>query len=296
MERLILSVVNVPKFIFRALWVALASSTALEVAGRFAFRSNEGLITQFAPREYFTISREAMDPIFSEVFSLLNFAVTEFQRLLFVRNVRHTSVAFVLSFVAYNLIKFLPLWALTMIGLVLAFAIPPVYLQNQQAIDAQLNRASEIGSAHYNNAVGVASKHATAASEKARLTAIDLGNRAGVDVNKYISGPGPVTSTSATDNIASQSKTSAPVKSSFESPDIKLSTTTTSTSTKTSFVPVSETHVTATPIADEFSKAPAVPSTDGVYASSEKHAPVESLSTPHTAPAPIVEAVPAPQL
>lgn len=289
---------NVPKFIFRAIWIALASSTALEVAGRFAFRSNEGLIAQFAPREYFTISRESMDPIFSEVFSLLNFAVTEFQRLLFVRNVRHTSIAFVLSFVAYNLIKFLPLWALTMVGIVLAFALPPVYLQNQQAIDAHLNRASEIGSAHYNSAVDVASKHATAASEKARLTAIDLGNRAGVDVNKFISGPGPVTSTSATNNIASQPKTTTTTKSSFETPDLhsKFSSTTTSTNSTSTFVPVNESHAASTPIADEFAKAPAVPSTDGVYASTEKHAPMESLSTPQTNPPPIVEAVPTPQL
>lgn len=194
-----------------------------------------------------------MDPIFNEVFSLTNFAVSEFQRLLFVRNVQHTSVAFVLSFVAYNLIKFLPLWALTMIGIVLAFALPPIYIQNQAAIDAQFNKASEMGSAHFNNAKEAASKHASAASEKARLTAIDIGNKAGVDVNRYISGPGPVTSQSSLDNLAQQTKSTRSTE--------PASTTSTTTTTTTSF---------STPIADEFSHAPSIPSNDGVHVSGTK--------------------------
>lgn len=198
---------NVPKFIFRILWIGLASSFTLEVAGRFMFKGDRGFVSQFAPQDYFTVSREAMNPIFNEVFSLLNFGVTEFQRLLFARNVRHTSIAFVASFVAYNLIKFLPLWALTMIGIVLAFTLPPVYIRHQQTIDAHINQASELGAAHYNNAVDAASKHASVASEKVKLVAIDLGNKAGVDVNKYIAGPGPVQSTSVLDELSKQPKT-----------------------------------------------------------------------------------------
>lgn len=244
------------------LWIALASSTGLEVAGRFVFRNDQGLVSQFAPREYFTVSRQTMDPIFDEVFSLVNFAVTEFQRLLFARNVQHTSIAFVLSFVAYNLIKFLPLWGLTMIGLVLAFTLPPVYVQNQAAIDAQLNKASELGAAHYNNAVDVASKHASAASEKARLTAIDLGNKAGVDVNRIISGPGPVQSSSVTDDLSRQPKVASVTDELSRQPKVASPATTTTTIT-------SHTTTTTTPIADEFSHAPAMPSGDGVYVQAE---------------------------
>lgn len=256
----------------------MASSTALEAAGRFVFKGDQGLVSQFAPQEYFTVSRETMDPIFNEVFSLLNFGFTEFQRLLFARNIQHTSIAFVLSFVAYNLIRFLPLWALTMIGIILAFALPPVYIQNQQAIDGHLNQASQLGAAHYNNAVGAASKHASVATEKVKLAAIDLGAKAGVDVNRYISGPGPVQSTSALDELAQQAKSSTTANT--------TSTTTTTTTTKST-----------TPIADEMSRAPTVPRGNGVH--SEQRSETQSYeysvpAIPRTTgtPPPLVDALP----
>lgn len=196
--------VNVPKLAFRALWVGLLSTMSLEIVGRFVFRSKQGLVSQFAPQQLYTIPRSSLDPIFDETHSLLNFGFAEVQRLLYVRNVRHSAVAFVNSFVAYQLIKFLPIWALLIVGLTLSFALPPLYLRHRETIDAHLNQAAEIGQQHYNNAVDVASKHANDAAEKARLTAIDLGNKAGVDVQRYIGGPGPVTSSSVTDELAKQ--------------------------------------------------------------------------------------------
>ena len=196
--------VNVPKLAFRALWVGLLSTMTLEVVGRFVFRSKQGLVSQFAPQQLYTIPRSSLDPIFDETHSLLNFGFAEVQRLLYVRNVRHSAVAFVNSFIAYQLIKVLPVWALLIIGTTLAFALPPLYIRHRETIDAHINQAAEIGQQHYNNAVDLASKHANEAAEKARLAAIDLGNKAGVDVQRYVGGPGPVTSTSVQDELAKQ--------------------------------------------------------------------------------------------
>lgn len=198
--------VNVPKFAFRILWVVLGSATTLEVATQFAFRNKEGFVTKFAPKQYLTLERSQIDPVVDELFSLVNFFLAEAQRLLFVRDPKHTSVAFVLSFVAYNLIKFLSLTALVGVGIVFAFALPPIYLRHRQVIDAQLTRAQELSSQHYQNAKNVASKQAEAAGERARTVAIDLGNKVGVNVQKYIDGPGPVMSESVHAELAKQPK------------------------------------------------------------------------------------------
>ncbi|BFZ55033.1 hypothetical protein PYCC9005_002071 [Savitreella phatthalungensis] len=196
--------VDIPRLAFYSLWTGLLATVSLELVGRFVFRSKQGLVSQFAPKQLYTIPRASLDPIFDETHSLLNFIVGEVQRLLFVRNVRHSLVAFASSFVAYNLIKLLPLWGLLIIGTLLAFALPPLYLRHQQAIDAQLQKAAEISQQHYNNAYETASKQASELADKARTTVIDLGNKAGVDVRPYISGPGPVTSTSVQDELAKQ--------------------------------------------------------------------------------------------
>ncbi|ORY77802.1 Reticulon-domain-containing protein [Protomyces lactucae-debilis] len=198
--------VNLPKLAFRALWVVLASTTSLELAGQFVFRSNEGLVAKFAPKQLITLDRARVDPVFDELFSLTNFFLTEAQRLLFVKNAKHTTVAFVLSFVAYNLIKFLPLSALIGIAILLAFSMPPVYLRHRQVIDAQLAKAQEVSTQHYEQVKSAASKQAGVASDRARSVAIDLGNKVGVNVHQYIGGPGPVMSESVHAELAKQPK------------------------------------------------------------------------------------------
>ena len=155
----------------------MLSSLSLELVGRFV--NGTGLMTQLAPREV-TLKRENVQVVMDEVFELLNFTIAEAQRLLFARNVKHTSVAFGASFVAYNLVKVLPLWGLSMVSLVIAFTGPPMYLRHQAAIDEQISRATELGSAHFEKVKQQASKSVEVYSERARAVAVELGEKAGV--------------------------------------------------------------------------------------------------------------------
>jgi len=75
---------------------------------------------------------------------LLNFFVIEFQRVLFAENLWATLLAFVSAFVSYFLIKWVPLWGLTLISTIALYISPLIYLKNKEAIDAQLAHASEL--------------------------------------------------------------------------------------------------------------------------------------------------------
>jgi hypothetical protein len=48
--------------------------------------------------------------------------------------------AFVASLTAYFLIKFVPMWGLALIATNVAFLGPLIYIQNQEVIDAQLEK------------------------------------------------------------------------------------------------------------------------------------------------------------
>lgn len=66
-------------------WVVLGTTVAAEVAGKFVL--NMGLATQIRPRQYYTVSREALDGVLGDVHELINFFIIETQRIVFVENV-----------------------------------------------------------------------------------------------------------------------------------------------------------------------------------------------------------------
>jgi Reticulon len=64
--------------------------TALaETVGKAAFGT--GLATQLRPRKYFTIRKESLERVLDDLEQLINFAVIEFQRILFVENIWATT-------------------------------------------------------------------------------------------------------------------------------------------------------------------------------------------------------------
>lgn len=66
-------------------WMVLATTVAAEVSGKLIL--NNGLASQFRPREYFTISRETFEAMVSDAHGLINFFLIETQRIVFVENV-----------------------------------------------------------------------------------------------------------------------------------------------------------------------------------------------------------------
>jgi hypothetical protein len=73
--------------------------------------------------------------------------------------------AFGSSFISYWLIKWLPLWGLTLIFNTFLFLGPLIYLQNKEFIDAHLNNAKELASAQATQVRDLAAQHTGRATE-----------------------------------------------------------------------------------------------------------------------------------
>jgi Reticulon len=152
-----------------------------ELSGKAAF--GNGFATQLRPKKYYTISKESLERFLDDVEQLINFVVIEFQRILFAENIWVTcSVrfpfwytadwkAFVASFVSYYLIKWLPLWGLSLIGTTLAFVGPLVYLQNKDMIDGHIDKAGNVINAQAAQVRDLAAQHTTRATETVKTYA-----------------------------------------------------------------------------------------------------------------------------
>ncbi|KAF2690075.1 hypothetical protein K458DRAFT_383206 [Lentithecium fluviatile CBS 122367] len=133
---------NVIRYIFKALYVILGITAAAEVAGNVAL--GKGLTSQFRPRKYFTIPKASLERLLDDVEQFINFFVIESQRIIFAENVYATSAAFFASFISYYLIKFVPLWGLTLIATIVTYMGPLIYIKNKEVIDAQLEKGYNI--------------------------------------------------------------------------------------------------------------------------------------------------------
>jgi len=116
----------------------------IEYAGRLFYKSSNGFVSNFRPTDYYVISKDIFDPIVSEVVHLVNFAVVEVQRIAFVESFPLTGVAFFASLIGYFLVRFLSLWTLCTLGIVLSYSLPPLYLKFQSEIDSELARINSI--------------------------------------------------------------------------------------------------------------------------------------------------------
>jgi len=167
--------VNILRYAFKGAYITFAAVSAFEYLGRPT--TGTGFMTQVRPHKYYTIPRENLEMIFAEVHEFLNFVVLEFQRILFVENLTVTVLAFVTSLMGYFLVKFMPIWSLTLLADVLLFTVPLVYLQNQELIDHHVRRASAVANDHIQNARGLAEKHTAEYSSKAKAYANDISGK-----------------------------------------------------------------------------------------------------------------------
>jgi hypothetical protein len=146
------------------------------------------------PNRYYQVNKNSFDVLFSEITNLSNFFVLEFQRLLFAEKTSHTAAAFVISFLAYKLVRFIPLWGLTLIGTLLAFAIPPIYLRNQQVIDEHIAQAQNLAAEKVTFARDIAGEKVGAVSENVKQVTSEWGKKAGVEL-PWSPSRGPATTT-----------------------------------------------------------------------------------------------------
>lgn len=147
------------------------------------------------PRKYFVIPKASLERFLDDAEQLINFFVIETQRVIFAENVyvtvavskpdflapkskANTLQAFFGSLISYFLIKFVPLWGLTLISTCFVFLGPLVYLQNQEIIDAQIQTASDLVGQQATQFRDLAAQHTGRASETLRGYANDYAQKA----------------------------------------------------------------------------------------------------------------------
>ncbi|MCJ1477400.1 hypothetical protein MMC13_006071 [Lambiella insularis] len=148
---------------FKMLWMTLGIAASAEIAGKLVL--NQGLASSFRPRKYYTIPRESLESTLEDVEQLINFYVIEFQRLLFAENVLHTIAAFAAALIAHGLIKVLPLWGLSLIGVSVIYFAPLIYINNREIIDHHVANASNVVNSQASQMKDLAGHHTARLTE-----------------------------------------------------------------------------------------------------------------------------------
>lgn len=113
-----------------------------------------------------------------DVEHLINFFVIEFQRVLFAENLARTIAAFLAAFISYWLIKFVPLWGLSLIGVSVIYLTPLIYINNKEIIDQQINNATKLINSQASQVKEIAGHHAGRATSTVKAYAGDYSAKA----------------------------------------------------------------------------------------------------------------------
>ncbi|ORX95964.1 Reticulon-domain-containing protein [Clohesyomyces aquaticus] len=174
---------NVIRYIFKAVYMTLGATATAEIAGKLAF--GRGFTSQFRPRKYFVIPKASLERLLDDVEQFINFFVIESQRILFAENVYATSAAFLASLVSYFLIKFVPLWGLTLIATTVAYLGPLVYIQNKEVIDTHLQKAGHMVNQQAVQIKDMAAQHTGNAAKTFQSYAGEYTHKAQETINQY---------------------------------------------------------------------------------------------------------------
>ncbi|KAF1911449.1 Reticulon-domain-containing protein [Ampelomyces quisqualis] len=174
---------NIIRYGLKLLYLTLGATATAEVAGQLAF--GRGLTSQFRPRQYFTIPKASLERLLDDVEQLINFFVIESQRIVFAENVYATGAAFFASLISYFLIKFVPLWGLTLIATLVTYLVPLIYIQNKEVIDAQLEKGRQIASQQATQIKGLANQHAGNAAKTVQGYTQQYTAKAQETINQY---------------------------------------------------------------------------------------------------------------
>ncbi|KAL9580685.1 MAG: hypothetical protein Q9212_004344 [Teloschistes hypoglaucus] len=200
------------RWTFKVLWMTLGVTAAMELGGKLVL--SQGLASSFRPKRYYTIPREALESSLEDVEQLINFFVIEFQRVLFAEKPAHTVAAFVASLISYWLIKFTPLWGLSLIAVSLVYLGPLVYISNQEFIDHHLENATNVANSQANQLKDLTAHHTSRATGAVKSYAGDYTSMA----QSYIGSARGSTSPKAARSGATAGPGSAPAYTSSDFP------------------------------------------------------------------------------
>ncbi|KAI4255058.1 MAG: hypothetical protein LQ352_002758 [Teloschistes flavicans] len=200
------------RWTFKVLWMTLGVTAAMELGGKLVL--SKGLASSLRPKRYYTIPREALESSLEDVEQLINFFVIEFQRVLFAEKPTHTVAAFVASLISYWLIKFTPLWGLSLIAVSLIYLGPLAYISNQEFIDHHLENATNVANAQANQLKDLTAHHTSRATGAVKSYAGDYTSKA----QSYIGSARGNTSPKAANSGAASGPGSAPAYTSSDFP------------------------------------------------------------------------------
>ena len=87
--------------------------------------------------------------------------------------------------ISYFLIKFVPLWGLTLIATLVTYLAPLVYIQNKEAIDAQLEKGRQIASQQATQIKSLANQQAGNAAKTVQGYTQQATAKAQETINQY---------------------------------------------------------------------------------------------------------------
>jgi hypothetical protein len=172
---------NVLRYTLKGLYTILGVTALAEGVGKVTV--GNGLASSFRPKQYYTIRKESLEAFLDDIEQLINFVVIEFQRILFVESLPITVAAFLTSFISYFLIKWLPLWGLSLIFTSVAFLAPLVYVNNKEFIDAHINHAGRVINDQATQVRDIAAQHTNQATSTIKSYAGEYSNKAQQIIN-----------------------------------------------------------------------------------------------------------------
>ncbi|KAF1986105.1 hypothetical protein K402DRAFT_393963 [Aulographum hederae CBS 113979] len=179
---------DILRYVLKATFYLLGLTAVGEIAGKAAM--GQGLASKMRPKKYFTIPKESLERFLDDAEQFINFFVIEMQRIIFAENVYVTIAAFFSSFLAYFLIKIVPLWGLCVMGTSVLYLSPLIYIRNQAAIDDLIAQGHEVFSAQTKQVREMGSQYAAKASETARTYAGEYTSKAQQMMGKSTGGAG----------------------------------------------------------------------------------------------------------
>ncbi|KAF2262730.1 hypothetical protein CC78DRAFT_605771 [Lojkania enalia] len=174
---------NIIRYIFKGIYITLGVTASAEIAGKALL--GRGLTSQFRPRKYFTIPKASLERLLDDMEQLINFFVIESQRIVFAENVYATVAVFFASFISYFLIKFVPLWGLTLITTTVAYLAPLIYIKNQELIDSYLEQAGHVVNQQATQIRDLAAQHTGNAAKTFQTYAGEYTHKAQETINQY---------------------------------------------------------------------------------------------------------------
>lgn len=167
---------DILRYAFKFTWMTLGITVLAEAAGKTILGS--GLTSQFRPRKYYTIPKETLNSMISDLHELINFFVIESQRVVFAENLLVSAAAFLGAFFSYFLIKVVPFWGLALISTSALFLGPLVYKTNKELIDHNLTNISEVVNKQTEQVKQIASHHAARATDVTKQYVGDYSTKA----------------------------------------------------------------------------------------------------------------------